>query len=83
MLTAKGSVSNPTNRPIKEERKMKADLAVVPLQRAAVQKKVEELMLLKKVQVAVLPVGVGQRNSVSVSGLWFIVSGCLGRIDIK
>ena len=81
MLTPKGSASNPTNRPIREERKMKADLAVVPLQRAAVQKKVEELMLQKKVQVDDLPVVEESRSN--VSGLWFLVYGCLGRIDIK
>jgi hypothetical protein len=58
----KGSASSPTNKHIKEERKLKLDQAAELLQRAAVHQKAEEGMPQKKVQVAALPAGEDLQN---------------------
>ena len=62
MLTPKGSASNPTNKHIREGRKVNREQADVLLRKAAVHRKVEEVMLQKKIQVAALPDGEGLQN---------------------
>ena len=78
VLTPKGSASNPTNKHIREERKVKREQADVLLRKAAVHRKVEEVMLQKKIQVAALPDGEDLQNK----SRWIYLAGRVSRNNL-